>query len=79
MLPLKAICRWPLLRCAALRPPCSSLYWCATATCSAAFLAQVSLDGYLTVDPASLGALQIFQEEAHPAAAMGIGAQLLGR
>lgn len=35
---------------------------------------QVSLDGYLTVDPASLAALQIFQEEAHPAAAMGIGA-----
>ena len=34
---------------------------------------QVSLDGYLTVDPASLAALQIFQEEAHPAAAMGIG------
>ena len=34
---------------------------------------QVSLDGYLTVDPPSLAALQIFQEEAHPAAAMGIG------
>lgn len=33
---------------------------------------QVSLDGYLLVDPASLAALQIFQEERHPSM-MGIG------
>jgi DNA mismatch repair protein MSH5 len=38
---------------------------------------EVSLDGYLLVDPASMAALQIFQPEAHPAAAMGIGECLL--
>lgn len=35
-------------------------------------LAEVSLDGFLLVDPASLAALQIFQEERHPSM-MGIG------
>ena len=35
---------------------------------------EVSLGGHLAVDPASLAALQVFQEEAHPAAALGIGA-----
>lgn len=34
---------------------------------------EVSLDGYLLVDPASQAALQIFTPEAHPAASMGIG------
>jgi DNA mismatch repair ATPase MutS len=33
---------------------------------------QVSLDGFLRVDPQSLHALQIFHEERHPSA-MGIG------
>ncbi|KAL4443274.1 hypothetical protein ABPG75_011011 [Micractinium tetrahymenae] len=36
---------------------------------------EVSLDGYLLVDPASQAALQIFSPDAHPAAAMGIGGQ----
>lgn len=36
---------------------------------------EVSLDGYLLVDPASQAALQIFTPEAHPAASMGIGGQ----
>lgn len=36
-------------------------------------LSEVSLDGFLLVDPVSLAALQIFTEEAHPSA-MGIGA-----
>lgn len=35
-------------------------------------ISEVSLDGYLLVDPASLAALQIFQEERHPSL-MGIG------
>ncbi|EFN56890.1 hypothetical protein CHLNCDRAFT_144556 [Chlorella variabilis] len=45
----------------------------AAATMEVASIAEVSLDGYLLVDPASMAALQIFQQEAHPAAAMGIG------
>jgi DNA mismatch repair protein MSH5 len=44
---------------------------------SLASISEVSLEGYLAVDPASLAALQIFQEEQHPAAAMGIGRRLL--
>jgi hypothetical protein len=39
---------------------------------------EVSLDGYLLVDPGSMAALQIFQEEQHPAAAMGIGGRSEG-
>lgn len=35
-------------------------------------ISEVSLRGYLTVDPASMSALQIFQDEEHPSA-MGIG------
>lgn len=34
---------------------------------------EVSLDGYLLLDPASQAALQIFSPEEHPAASMGIG------
>lgn len=40
--------------------------------CWSPTVAQVSLDGYLLVDPASMAALQIFQEERHPSM-MGIG------
>ncbi|GAB4818643.1 hypothetical protein N2152v2_005689 [Parachlorella kessleri] len=35
-------------------------------------ISELSLDGYLMVDPVSMSALQIFQEESHPSA-MGIG------
>lgn len=35
---------------------------------------EVSMDGYLLVDPVSQAALQIFSQETHPAASMGIGA-----
>ena len=38
-----------------------------------ASLAQASLPGALLVDPSSLRALQVFSEEAHPAAALGLG------
>ena len=51
----------------------------AAATMEVASIAEVSLDGYLLVDPASMAALQIFQQEAHPAAAMGIGGWLRQR
>ncbi len=35
-------------------------------------ISELSLDGYLMVDPVSMSALQIFQEDSHPSA-MGIG------
>ena len=35
-------------------------------------LSEITLDGFLTVDPTSMFALQIFQEDRHPSA-MGIG------
>ena len=40
-------------------------------------ISELSLDGYLMVDPVSMAALQIFQEESHPSA-MGIGQLLHG-
>lgn len=40
-------------------------------------LSELSLDGYLMVDPVSMAALQIFQEDKHPSA-MGIGGCRVG-
>jgi DNA mismatch repair protein MSH5 len=56
---------------AAAGPSSSAVPSCGTM--ELASISEVSLDGYLLVDPGSMAALQIFQEESHPAAAMGIG------
>ena len=49
-------------------------------TCAALYVeevSEVSVDGFLTVDAASMHALQIFQEDKHPSA-MGIGSSKEG-
>jgi hypothetical protein len=66
-LPLALTPTWPPARlpaCPAAGAPAAALPLNA--------LSEVSLDGYLAVDPASMEALQIFHVESHPSA-MGIG------